>query len=406
MKLTHRREQHSIDMSTLRQSTTSTRGLHLVVATFVVITLSGCESLTKMWPPLKALNFMQKGAVFPDMPDSTISTQWAASAGNPKLFVFTPGVADKVVFTAANDGTINAIAEEGGKSVSKIDAKVKLTAGVGAADNILVVADATGRVLAFDAAGRALWKTLLDGEILASPLVVQSSVIVRTADGRMFALNRADGKRKWVYTRTAPSLTLRSGAGVAVSRGVIYAGYPAGRVVAVELESGRPVWESTISLPRGSTELERVADVAGVPAFDQTRICAAVYQGRTGCVETLNGNALWTRDISSAVGVAVDAKHLYVADTDGNLHALDKTSGTTVWKQDRLVKRDIGAPMIVKGRILISDKEGLIHAIAPDTGEFTGRVKTDGSRVLSMVVNGDRALAQTAKGGVYSISVR
>lgn len=369
--------------------------------------LSGCASMGNWWPP--SFGWFGGDKRLPplaELRDSTISVQWSASAGNPKRFLFTPAVADKVVFTAANNGTINAIAAQGGGSVSRIDAKVKLTAGVGAADNFVVVADASGNVLAFDAAGRSLWKTPLDGEILAAPTVTQASVIARTADGRMFALNRADGKRQWVYTRTAPALTLRSSAGVAVSRGVIYAGFPAGKVVAVELDSGRPIWEATISLPRGSTELERVADVAGVLALDDSRVCAAVYQGRTGCLETLNGNALWTRDISSADGVAVDGKNLYVADTDGILNALDKTSGATVWKQDKLAKRDLGTPVIVKGRILVGDRTGLIHAIAPDTGALTGRVSTDGSRVISLVANGDGVLAQTERGGIYAIAVR
>ena len=394
-------------MSTTNQGGNITSRLrHSLAAGAALLLLAGCAGMPSLWPPTGWFGGDKRLPALAELRGSTISQQWSANVGKPKTFLFTPSAADRVVFTAANDGTINVIEEQGGKSVSRIDAKAKLTAGVGAADNFLVVADASGNVLAFDAAGRALWKTPLDGEILASPAVAQSSVIVRTADGRMFALNRADGKRKWVYTRAAPSLTLRTGAGVAISRGVIYAGYPAGRVVAVELESGRPVWEATISLPRGSTELERVADVAGVPALDNTRVCAAVYQGRTGCVETLNGNALWTRDISSSDGVAVDAKNLYVSDTDGNINALDKTSGATVWKQDKLAKRDLGTPIIVKGQILVGDRLGLVHAIAADSGELTGRVSTDGSRVIALIVNGDRAIAQTEKGTVYAISVR
>ncbi len=363
-------------------------------------------SLTSWWPPFGWFGGDKKLPPLPEIRDSVISVQWSTGAGNPKLFMFSPSVSDKVIFAAANDGTISAIDEQGGKSVSKIDAKAKLTAGVGSAENIVVVADTGGNVLAFDAAGRALWKTPLEGEILASPVVVQSSVVVRTADGRIYALNRVDGKRKWVFTRSAPPLTLRTSAGVAISRGIIYAGFPAGKVVAVELESGRPVWEATLSLPRGSTELERVADVAGVPVFDDSRVCAAVYQGRTGCVETLNGNALWTRDISSADGVAVDAKNLYVADTDGNLNALDKTSGSTVWKQDKLAKRDLGTPIVVKGRLLVGDRTGTIHAIAPETGDLVGRVTTDNGRIVALQAAGDRAIAQTDRGGVYAIAVR
>ncbi len=338
--------------------------------------------------------------------DSSISLQWSASAGSQKGFLFAPAVGDKVIYTAANDGSINAIADQGGRSVSRFDAKARLSAGVGYGEDTIVVANVQGEVLAFDGSGRSLWKTSLAGEILAAPLVTKTSVIARTADGRLFALSRADGKRKWVFTRTAPTLTLRTGASVIVSRGVIYAGFPGGKVVAIELETGRPVWESTISLPRGTTELERIADVAGVPVNDDSRVCAAVYQGRTGCVESLSGNVLWSRDISSADGVAVDAKHLYVADTDGNLTALDKISGATVWKQEKLQRRDLGTPVAVNGRILLGDRLGFVHALAPDTGELTGRVQTDGSRVLSIVANGGRVIAQTEKGGVYAIAVR
>jgi outer membrane protein assembly factor BamB len=345
----------------------------------------------------------KKLPALPVLKESVISAQWSASAGNPRLFVFSPAAGDKVVYTAAANGTLNALAEQGGREVSRIEVKSRITAGVGAADDTVVVADQEGKILAFDGAGRALWKTPVEGEVLAPPLVVQSSVIVRTADGRLLALNRADGKRKWVFTRQAPVLTLRTAASVAVNRGVIYAGFPGGKVVAVELESGRPVWEAAISLPRGSTELERVADVAGVPVVEESRVCAAVYQGRTGCVETLSGNTLWTRDISSADGVAVDAKHLYVADTEGNVYALDKSSGTTVWKQDKLAKRDVGTPVLLKGRLLIPDRTGLVHALATDTGELIGRVPTDGSRVLALVVMGERAIAQTQRGGVFAI---
>ena len=242
--------------------------------------------------------------------------------------------------------------------------------------------------------------------MLAPPAIASGNVIVRTTDGRILALNRIDGKRKWVFQRAAPALTLRTNASVVVNRGVIYAGYPGGKVIAIELESGKPIWEATISLARGATELERIADVAGLPVLDDTRICAAVYQGRTGCVETLNGNVLWSREISSADGVAIDVKYVYVADTTGNVFALDKTNGATVWKLEKLQLRDPGTPIVVKGKILIGDKDGLIHVMSPENGDLIGRVPTDGSRVVSLAANGDRAIAQTDKGGVFAIGVK
>jgi outer membrane protein assembly factor BamB len=345
----------------------------------------------------------------PDIRSSVLSTEWSAGTGNPKGFWFTPAMGDKVIYAAGHSGTINVIAEQGGKSVAQIETRARLTGGVGVADETIVVGNVDGDVLAYDAAGRSLWKTPLGGEILAAPHVTKTIVIIRTADGRMYALNRGDGKRKWVFNRAAPPLTLRSNASVAISRGVIYAGYPGGKVVAIELETGRPVWEATISLPRGTTELERIADVAGVPVVDESRVCAAVYQGRTGCVESLSGNVLWTRDISSDDGVAVDTKSLYVSDVDGNISALDKSSGSTLWKQEKLVRRDPGTPLLAKGRILTGDRLGFIHAMSPENGELVGRVATDGSRIMSLVLaadDSDIVIAQTEKGNLYAIAVR
>ncbi len=338
--------------------------------------------------------------------DSAISMQWSASVGRAKGYLFSPSLGDKIIYAAANDGSISALADQGGGIVSRIDAKSKLSAGAGFGEETVVVANTQGEVLAFDGSGRSLWKTSLGGEILAAPFVAQGTVVVRTADGRMFALNRADGKRKWVFTRAAPALTLRTNASVTLARNVIYAGFPGGKVIAVELDSGRPVWEATISLPRGTTELERIADVAGLPVIDESRVCAAVYQGRTGCMETLSGNVLWTRDIASADGVAVDGKNIYVADTDGNVVALDKTSGATVWKQEKLQNRDVGTPVVVQGRIVLGDRLGFIHSLAADSGELTGRIATDGSRVVSLVSGGGRVIAQTERGGVFAIAVR
>ncbi len=348
----------------------------------------------------------KKPVVLAEMKNDTVTVVWSAYTGKSGGYLFAPAFADKLVYVAGHDGTLTALADEGGRIVTRIDAKAKLSGGVGAAENIVVVASNKGEVLAFDPAGRSVWKSSVSGEVLAPPNVMSSSVIVRTADGRIFALNRADGKRKWVFQRPPPSLTLRSNASVLVSGNTIYAGYPGGKVVAIEAESGKPTWEATVSLPRGATELERVADVSGVPVLDDSRVCASVYQGRTGCVETLNGNILWTREISSADGVAIDAKYLYVADVDGNVHALDKTTGASVWKQEKLVNRNPGTPLVVKGKVLVGDANGLIHALSIENGELIGRATTDGSRIVSLLAYGDRAVAQTDKGSVYLLNVK
>ena len=340
-----------------------------------------------------------------ELKTNNASVAWTANVGKSGGFMFTPAFADRAVYAAGRDGSIYALSEEGGRVVTRMDAKSYLTGGVGAADGIIGVAG-KGEILAMDTSGRSLWKAQIAGEVLAPPVLVLGNMIVRTSDGRIIALNRIDGKRKWVYPRAAPALTLRTNASVLINRGVIYAGYPGGKLVALELDTGKPIWEATISLPRGSNELERIADVSGLPFLDDTRICAAVYQGRTGCLETLNGNVLWSREISSADGVAIDTRHLYVADTEGVVFALDKTNGATVWKQEKLKGRDPSTPITLKDRIVIGDRQGFVHVLSLENGDLTGRIATDGSRVVSLSANNDRAIVQTEKGGVFAIAVK
>lgn len=332
-----------------------------------------------------------------------VKVAWQTSAAKSRGFGFAPAVAQGVIYAAGADGTIIGMGDGTGRVELRIDSGQKLSGGVGFGDGKIVVGTVKGEVLAFDNSGRSLWKSPVAGEVLAPPTVLPTAILVRTADGRIFALNPLDGRRRWVYQRATPALTLRSNAGVVVSRGTVYAGFAGGKLVAIEIDSGKPIWEATLSLPRGATELERVADVGGIPVLDDTRICAAVYQGRSGCLETLNGNVLWSREISSAAGVAVDGRNLYLSDDTGNVLALDKVSGASVWKQDKLAQRRLGTPVAFGGRVWVGDGSGLVHILSTDNGALIGRVATDGSAVNALLAAGDQLIAQTASGGIFAL---
>ena len=161
-------------------------------------------------------------------------------------------------------------------------------------------------------------------------------------------------------------------------------------------------------MPKGATELERVADVTSSPVISGTTVCAAAFQGRAACFDSKTGNTIWSRDMSSSAGLDIDDRYVYVADDKGAVHALDRNSGASIWKQDKLARRGLSRPLaLAGGRVAVADYQGVVHLLRQEDGAFAARATTDGSAVRAEPVRfGADMLVQTANGGLYALEVR
>ncbi|MDD5241436.1 MAG: outer membrane protein assembly factor BamB [Sulfuricella sp.] len=340
-------------------------------------------------------------------PSATFKLDWQAKVGGAGDTVLFPAVLKDDVYAVGADGKMARFDADSGKQVWDINAGYKVSGGVGAGVGLVAIGTARGEVLGFDAAGQQIWQARLSSEILSAPQMADGIVVARTGDGRIFGLDARDGKRRWVYQRAMPSLALRSHAGVVISRGAVFAGYAGGKLVALNLANGNVGWEATVSLPRGATELERMTDVSSLPVIDERMICATAYQGRTACFDASSGNLIWARDISSSTGLAMDERNIYVSDTRGAVHALDKHSGASLWKQDKLFARRVTAPLVLGHYIAVADMQGYVHLLTREDGSFAARIATDGSQIGAPPVALNRGfLVQTRNGGLFALSVQ
>lgn len=340
-------------------------------------------------------------------PSVELKTLWQARVGSAGDVVLFPTQVRDSVYATGMDGRIASFDASSGAQQWGIEAGRKLSGAVGAGNNLVLAGTPKGELLAYDGSGKPLWQAKLSSEILSQPKVADDIVVVRTGDGRIYGLDVRDGKRKWVYQRALPALSLRSYTGVVVTRGAVFAGYPGGKLVALNLANGVVGWEATVALPRGATELERVTDVSSLPVVDDRIICATAYQGRTACFEIMSGNLVWARDISSAAGLAMDERYVYVSDVRGAVHALDKYSGASMWKQDKLFARQLTAPLPLGRYIAVADVQGYVHLLAREDGSFAARIATDGSQIGAPPLALNRGfLVQTRNGGLYALSVQ
>jgi outer membrane assembly lipoprotein YfgL len=246
--------------------------------------------------------------------------------------VFQPAISGGAVFATGKDGEVTRI--ESGRTVWKTPLKTRVSGGVGSDGNLVAVGTPKGEVIALDAeTGQVKWRVFINAEVLAAPAVSGGMVVVRSADSRLFGLDASDGKRRWTYQRATPALALQRG-GV-VGGQLHHRRLSGGKLVAVNGANGSLAWEGTVAVPRGATELERVADITSLPVMTPRATCAVAYQAGA-CFDMSNGTTLWTRDLSSSRGLDLDDRNVFVTDEKGAVHALDLANGASVWKQDQL----------------------------------------------------------------------
>lgn len=378
------------------------RGLLLAA---LALPLAACSTLDRLNPFAKSAPKVKPTELQAIQPSATVSQLWSGSAGPAGDYVFTPAVAGASVYVAGRDGSLARY--DGGRPVWRISAGKPLSGGVAADGQHVVVGTANGEVLCFDANGKALWTARVTSEVLAAGLVVGDLVVARSGDSRIYGLDAADGKRRWVYQRATPPLTLRSNVGVGSAANALLAGFPGGKVIALSPANGAALWEATVALPRGATELERVADVTSVPVVVGRSVCAGAFQGRVSCIDATSGSTVWSREIPSGPGVATDGRYLYVSDDRGAVHALDAATGASVWKNDKLANRGVTRPLALDRYVVVADGGGVVHVLKREDGSFAARFAGDGSAIAAEPVPaGEGFVVQTRNGGVYALAVR
>jgi len=374
-----------------------------LAALLSLVLFAGCSSLiesasgAKPKGPSKLVEFKQA---------ATVAVRWNHDLGDAGGNVLQPAVTTDAVYAANAKGEVFRLDRATGKQVWHAEAGFTVSGGVGAGDGLVLVGGEKGDLAAFEQDGKLRWKVKLSSEVLSAPQVATGIVVVRTGDGRIAGLSAVNGARQWLYERATPALIVRSHAGVTIRHGVVYAGFAGGKLALLGLSNGLVMWETAVSQPRGNTELERISDITSLPVADDEQVCAVVFQGSMACFDLAQGNPLWSRELSSDKGLALAQKSLYATDVDGVVSALDKSSGSSLWKNDQLSLRRTSTPAVAGNYVAVGDYEGYLHLLSRDDGGFAARFKLDGGSIVAAPVELDGGLlVQTSGGGLYSLAI-
>jgi len=315
-------------------------------------------------------------------PQAALQTVWTSDHGKGSDHAFVslyPVIYENQIISIDREGYLAAYDRYKGNRIWEKKLDKVITGGLTVADNIIFVSSDDAHLYALSATnGDELWKKRLSSISLSRTAVNDSMVFSRTIDGKLYALDKRNGEKRWIYDIDVPVLTFRGNSSpVTAGNDLVFTGFDSGKLVAIAAQSGLQVWEATVSVATGRTDIERLVDIDGDPVLIGEQVFAISMNGHVSAINVYNGQINWTRKISSFVSMGYDQRNIYITDDQDNLWAVGQANGDIVWKQDKLKHRRLTTPVILGKFILTADFEGYLHVLSTRDGEIGARIQLD-----------------------------
>jgi outer membrane protein assembly factor BamB len=336
-----------------------------------------------------------------------IKTLWKKNMGSkPGYGTHKPVLTSDTIYYATSEGTIYALSLKGKEIWSK-KTEDYISGALAVGFKVLLYGTLDGELVALDEnKGSELWRKQLSSEILSLPVTDGSIAVVQTADGKVTALDLKNGEEEWVYLSKVPKLSLRGTSSPILSNGAVFASFANGKSAMISSSSGSVRWELPITLNEGKSELERIVDIDGKAIVDGRVFVAATYQGHITAIDLTSGRALWQEKFSTTKDLVKSRSRIIGINQKDIVEGFGLSTGVTLWRQEGLKLRQLTSPVNIKGRIVVGDFEGYLHVIDSKDGKFIARSKISNKAINEIVSFSDELLVSDSSGRLISLSIK
>jgi len=316
-----------------------------------------------------------------------------------------PVVAEGKVFTMDSQSVVSAIDAKTGQHLWSIGLTPEdedeglIGGGIAYSEGAIYVTTGYAQVIALDAkTGKIAWRKSLDAPMRAAPTVRGGRVFAITLNNQMFALDAKNGNQLWTHSGLPETASVLGGASPAVDHGVVVAPYTSGQLVALRVGDGRVLWEESLASVRRTEIISTLADIRGRPIIDRGRVIAMSNGGQIVAIDLRSGKRIWDRDIGGLENPWVAGDYVFALTNDAEVICISRQDGRIRWvrglpryedPEDQVDPIIWTGPILASDRLIVAGSNGEALAVSPYNGKILGVVEMpDGVSVPPVVANG------------------
>ncbi len=335
----------------------------------------------------------------------TVAAVWSRAVGagsSPGRKLLTPPiVADGRVYAMDADGAVGAFALEDGAPLWTARTRPKAEGdgfggGLAFAGGRVFAATGNAEALALDAAsGEIVWRRPLSAPARGAPTATGGRLYVTTLDNATHAFELGDGKPLWSHESLAEQTALLGSASPAVAQGAAVVAYSSGEVVALKIENGRELWTDNLTAARRGDIITALADIPASPVIHEGLLYTLNNSGRAGAIDMRSGRRVWNRDFGGLHMPWLAGGHLFVATDRSEAVAVEAETGAIRWvaplprfedEEDRAGRIDWAGPVLAGGRLILAGTHGRLRFLDPADGAMLAELEVGRRHRLPPVV--------------------